>query len=77
MAWSVHACAQLEQAGVPAVSVLTEQFLPMGRAAAANRGLDPLAFVVLPTGFDALPDEEVRDAVAANLSGIVEALIRG
>ncbi|MCB0993538.1 MAG: hypothetical protein KDB21_00505 [Acidimicrobiales bacterium] len=76
MAWSVHACSQLEAAGVPSVSILTEQFLPMGRAAAANRGFDGLHFEVLPTGFDNWSVAEISAELAHRLPAIVGALSR-
>jgi hypothetical protein len=66
---------ELEIRGVPTVSVVTENFAPLARAAARARGADELPIVVLPADFDDWDDAAIRATVRTRLASITTRLL--
>ncbi len=50
----------LEKAGIPAVSIVTEPFIPTGQAMAANWGLPRYKFVAMPHPIANLTEAELN-----------------
>ena len=67
---------KLERAGVPAVSIVTDQFVETGREMAVSHGVPKYEFLVTPHPIANLTETEL-DAAADQLTGeVVEFLIR-
>ena len=60
---------------MPTVSLVTEHFAALARAAARARGADELPIVVLPADFDDWDDVAVRAAVRERLASITTRLL--
>ena len=56
----------LEKAGIPAVSIVTEPFVPTGREMAKTWGVEDYRFLVMPHPLANLTEEEL-DAQADDL----------
>ena len=65
-----------EKQGIPAVAVVTEPFLPTGRAMAELNGMAGYPFVVVPHPFGSLDEATVRTRADAALARIEELLLR-
>ncbi len=50
----------LERAGIPAVSIVTEPFIPTGQAMAANWGLPHYQFIAMPHPIANLTEAELN-----------------
>jgi hypothetical protein len=65
----------LEKAGIPAVSIVTEPFIPTGKAMAASHGLPNYKFVAMPHPIANLTEAELN-ARADRLTDQVVGLIQ-
>jgi hypothetical protein len=65
----------LEKAGIPAVSIVTEPFIPTGQAMAASHGLPNYKFVAMPHPIANLSEAELN-ARADRLTDQVVGLIQ-
>jgi hypothetical protein len=57
------------------VGLVTEQFRGLAEATARGRRNPELAIVVLPAGFDELPESEIRAQARARLPQLIRALL--
>lgn len=55
--WTVYDAVELEEQGIPTVSIITNEFSGLARAVAAARGYPSLNIVVVPHFFESLSDE--------------------
>ena len=67
---------KLERAGIPAVSIVTAQFVETGRDMAASHGVPEYEFLVTPHPL-ATPTPAALDAAADQLTGEVAAFLLG
>ena len=67
---------KLERAGIPAVSIVTAQFVETGREMAASHGVPEYEFLVTPHPIANLTEAEL-DAAADQLTGEVAAFLIG
>ena len=57
--WSVHNTIELVRRGVPAVTLLSEDFVVLANIIAKSRGVS-LRYVVFPRIIDTMPAEEIQ-----------------
>ena len=65
---------KLERAGVPAVSIVTDEFVETGHEMAASHGVPDYRFLVMPHPIANLTEAEL-DAAADQLTGEVVAFL--
>jgi hypothetical protein len=63
-----------EDAGIPAIAVVTEVFENLARTAARARGFHDLRLHVLPHPMESRPEEAVRAIVRRRFAALVGAL---
>ena len=66
-----------EQHGVPSASIITDVFIPTGRAMARTWGLPDFRFVVMPHPIANLNDKELDARAAAITPEVVKLLLEG
>ncbi len=59
--WTVYDAIDLEQQGIPTVSVITDEFAGLARAVATAKGYPDLNILVVPHFFESMADEAVSD----------------
>jgi len=67
---------KLEKAGIPAVSIVTDQFVETGKEMAVSHGVPEYEFLVTPHPIANLTEAEL-EAAADQLTGEVVALLLG
>jgi hypothetical protein len=72
--WTVRDAAAGLNAGRPTVAVVTEAFVPLATALAANEGSPGLRLLVLPYPFDRRPESEIREIARAYFQPLLDQL---
>jgi hypothetical protein len=72
--WAIMDAAELEERGVPTVSLITEDLLGVASRTAEGLGWPDLRVVTMPQYLDDLPDEGVRHLAEERFEEIVQAL---
>lgn len=65
---------KVEKAGVPAVAVVTEEFVGLAEACAKSLGYPDLKMVVVPHPLETKSQEEIRKIASEKLEEIVRQL---
>ena len=66
-----------EQQGVPSASIVTDLFIPTGKAMARTWGLPEFRFLVMPHPIANLTDAELDQRAAAIVPEVVKLLLEG
>ena len=72
--WVLHDAMELERHKVPTVSLFTEVFEVLARAARDLEGFPTLRLAILPHPLNPLPDDQIRAAANAAVSDITGSL---
>jgi hypothetical protein len=67
----------LEKAGIPAVSIVTDAFVPTGEAMASSWGVPAYRFLSMLHPIANLSDEELNERVSDVLDDVVKLLKNG
>jgi hypothetical protein len=60
--------------GTPTISLVTEPFRGLANATARGRKIPDLPTIVLPRGYDRLPEEDIRADIRRHLSEMLGAV---
>ena len=67
----------LEKAGIPAVSIVTDEFVPAGHEMASDWGLPDYQFLDMPHPIANLTEDELDQRADAILDGVIDLLKNG
>lgn len=74
--WTVYDAIELEEKGIPTVSIVTDEFAGIAKATAAAEGWPALKMVIVPHPFEELKEDAVVTLADASYVKIVDALAK-